>query len=178
MKVFIIRHGRVNYKWSTLCSSGTFDKECSEYDKAPLMKAAMQSGIEEQPMIYISSLRRSRETAEKLWPDADYIETYLVNEVPLCAGFVTKWLIPLWIWNILGRIQWFLNSPRQREGIAETRERAQQFINVLCENNTDSAIITHGFYMHTLLKEMKASGFKVNGRHCFYRNEELIIAER
>lgn len=40
--------------------------------------------------IYISELSRTRDTAEILFPDRDYIASELINEVPLRSSFDTK----------------------------------------------------------------------------------------
>ena len=38
MKVVLIRHGKVNYRWKSLYTSYQFDEACRQYDKAPIMK--------------------------------------------------------------------------------------------------------------------------------------------
>ena len=40
------------------------------------------------------------------------------------------------------------------------------------------AIVTHGFFMHTLLQELKKAGFRINNYSFKYKNGEAIIAEK
>ena len=42
----------------------------------------------------------------------------------------------------------------------------------------ENTVITHGFFMHTLLHEMKKAGFKTNKSSIKYKNEDFIVAER
>ena len=90
--------------------------------------------------IYISELSRSRDTAEILFPDQDYVVSGLINEVPLRSSFDTKKKMPLWFWNSSGRLQWFINNSRQFEGHKETVERARQFVTMICNENKNSAV--------------------------------------
>ena len=42
---------------------------------------------------------------------------------PLRSSFDTKFKLPLWFWNLSGRLQWLINSSRQPEGRLRTQER-------------------------------------------------------
>jgi hypothetical protein len=64
---------------------------------------------------YISTLSRTRETAQNIFGVQDYIATDLINEVPLSACFNTEAKLPLLFWNITGRIQWYFNDDRQKD---------------------------------------------------------------
>ncbi len=74
--------------------------------------------------------------------------------------------MPLWFWNLTGRFQWFVNSRRQDEGHRQTRERAKEFAGVIRNDDMDVAVVTHGFYMHTLLQELKKKGIQDDGIFC------------
>ena len=84
MRAVIIRHAEVNYSIPQIV-----------YQK-----------------IYISELSRSKDTAKILFPMGEYLESQLINEVPLKSSFDTKMNILLWFWNLTGRLQWFLNCRR------------------------------------------------------------------
>ena len=49
---------------------------------------------------------------------------------------------------------------------------------MLCRDDEDCAVVTHGFYMHTLLGEMKKAGFRIDRTHAVYKNGECVIAEK
>ncbi len=173
-----MRHTEVDFAWSVRCSSGEFDLECGAYDSSPIKGTVRRKSRARYERIYISELSRSRDTAEIVFPDEDYIRSGLINEVPLRSSFDTRRKVPLWFWNVSGRFQWFINSSRQAEGHRQTIERARRFVEMICKENADCAVITHGFFMHTLIKEMKRAGFKTNHSSVKYKNGEYVTAEK
>ncbi len=178
MKVVVIRHAEVDFGWSRRCTSKGFDLDCSGYDSAPIRETAFNIPQIGYDRIYISELSRSRDTAGKLFPDGKFITSGLINEVPLRSSFDTKMKLPLWFWNITGRLQWLINSPRQVEGRKQTIERARRFAALISEEYSDCALVTHGFFMHTLLGELKKAGFRFDNSSVNYKNGEYIVAEK
>ena len=51
------------------------------------------------------------------------------------------------------------------------------FITKIRNNNLDCVVVTHGFFMHTLLKELKKAGFRTNKSSLRYKNGEYVIVE-
>ena len=51
-------------------------------------------------------------------------------------------------------------------------------MNMIIERNEDCAIVTHGFFMHTLIRIMKNAGFKADKERVNYRNGEVILLTR
>ncbi len=174
MKVSIIRHGRVLHTWKKWCTSAEFDEQCKLYDKSPIDEESIKTTSEPVHTIWISTLDRTLQTARKLFGDANYNKTNLLNEVPLCSGFDTKSKMPLWFWNVLGRIQWMLSIKRQQETRTQTKSRADRFVEKIIENNVDCAVVTHGFFMHTLIKCFKEKGFSADKIALKYDNGEII----
>lgn len=178
MIVVIIRHGRVDHTWKRNCTSDEFDMECAEYDIADVINENYEIPMLEKENVYISTLSRSRDTAVRLFGNRDMIATELLDEVPLRSSMDVSFRLPLWFWNFTGRLQWIINSSRQKEGRAATRHRAEEFIDIICANDVDSVVVTHGFFMHTLLKEMKRAGFLIDRSHIHFSNGEYIIARK
>ncbi|MCR5509972.1 MAG: histidine phosphatase family protein [Lachnospiraceae bacterium] len=178
MKAVVLRHAEVDFGWSRRCTSKGFDLDCSGYDSAPIRETAYNIPKIKYKRIYISELSRSRDTADKLFPDGKFIRSGLINEVPLGSSFDTEKKFPLWFWNLTGRLQWFINSTRQVEGRRQTIERARQFAALISEEDSDCAVVTHGFYMHTLLREMKNAGFRIDNSSVNYKNGAYVIAEK
>lgn len=178
MKVVIIRHAEMDFCWSKRCTSNMFDSDCRGYDSASIIGSMYKIPVIGYQRIYISELSRSRDTAEILFPNCDYIVSKLINEVPLKSSFDTAKKMPLWFWNTSGRIQWFMNSDRQIEGHSKTVERARQFVAMISDEDADCAVVTHGFFMHTLLREIKKTGFRTNKSSATYKNGEYVIAEK
>ena len=63
--------------------------------------------------------------------------------------------LPLWVWNVGGRMQWLFQRKRQVEKREETQKRADALIEKLVQRNRDCILVSHGFFMRTLLKELK-----------------------
>ena len=178
MRVVIIRHAEVDFCWSRRCTSELFDSECRKYDLFPIKNVSYKIPKNVYRKIYVSEYSRSQDTAKKLFPNGEYFESGLINEVPLKSSFDTKVNMPLWFWNLTGRLQWFVNSGRQVEGRRQTRERAKEFVEMIGNDDMDVAVVTHGFFMHTLLKEMKKVGFKMTGASVKFKNGEYVIAAK
>ena len=178
MRAVIIRHAEVNYSWSRRCTSEMFDSECEKYDLSPIKNVIYSIPQIVYQKIYISELSRSKDTAKILFPMGEYLESQLINEVPLKSSFDTKMNIPLWFWNLTGRLQWFLNCRRQVETRRQTRARAKEFAELIRNDDMDVAVVTHGFYMHTLFQEMKKVGFRMTGPSIKFKNGEYVTAEK
>ena len=125
-------------------------------------------------MVYISRLERSKSTALCFYGKAALKQTELLDEVPLRSSFDTELRLPLWFWNLTGRIQWFLNHPRQAESRRLTERRARKLVGKVCAAGEDCILVTHGFYMHTLVKEFQKAGFKTKQRRAYYQNGQEI----
>ena len=178
MRVVIIRHAEVDFCWSRWCSSEMFDSECRKYDLSPIKNVTYSIPQTVYQKIYVSKLSRSKDTAKILFPNEEYFESWLINEVPLKSCSDTKMNMPLWFWNLAGRLQWFINCRRQAEGRRQTRERAKEFVELIKSDDMDLAVVTHGFYLHTLLQEMKKMGFRMTGSSVKFKNGEYVIAEK
>ena len=174
VEVTIIRHGKVKHTWEKKCSSEEFDEECRRYDIAPIEEMKCIA-IDDTFKIYISTLDRSYQTARKIFGERAFCSTKLINEVPLKSAFDTQLKLPTWFWNISGRLQWLANSSRQPESRAQTVKRAECFTHGIVERNEDCVLVTHGFFMHTLISVMKRRGFNCDKTSAHYKNGEAII---
>lgn len=178
MRAIVIRHGKVDFQWKKRSTSEQFNKDCQMYDEAPICPLLLDGIRMNYQDIYISNLQRSRDTAKQLFGERDFIPTKLLDEVPLCAGVVSNKKLPLIFWNILARLQWLFNIGPQKECRRKTVYRAEQFIKVIAKKEKDCIIVTHGFFMHTLLRQMKQQGFKISHTKLSYSNGDFVIAER
>lgn len=158
MKIVIIRHAQVNYKWKFLYNSEDFNKACHEYDISEIHDLK-KYGIETSNKIYISEFSRTYDTAKLIFGEKSFIKMNLFNEVTLNAFTHRAFVLPIAMWNVLGRIQWYINSKKQLETRNQTYERARKAIDFLEEKNEDCFIVCHGFYMRVLLNELKLRGY-------------------
>ena len=178
MRVVIIRHAEVDFCWSRQCTSEMFDSECGKYDLSPIRNVTYSIPQSVYQKIYVSELSRSQDTAKILFPNGEYFESRLINEVPLKSSLDTQMNMPLWFWNLTGRLQWLISCRRQAETRRQTKKRAEEFVELIRNDDVDIAVVTHGFYMHTLLQEMKKAGFKMTGASAKFKNGEYVIAEK
>lgn len=178
MRVVIIRHGKVHFQWKKWSTSEQFNKDCKMYDEAPIFSLLSDVPKIDHQKIYISSLQRSRATANQLFSEKDFISTKLIDEVPLCASVTSNKKLPLIFWNVSGRLQWFFNIHSQKECRKETIYRAKQFVEMIVKEEKDCIVVTHGFFMHTLLEQMKKQAFHINHARLSYANGECVIAKR
>jgi broad specificity phosphatase PhoE len=179
MKITIIRHGKVDMKWPKKCTSAGFDEACARYNEAPIVKIEKTSLENGADVIYVSSLSRSKETARSLFGNREFVELPEISEVPLRSFKDTKKSYPLWVWNVLGRGQWLFKNKRTEEDITATRMRANKAIDICEAEGKDCILVTHGFFMKTLLKEMKKRGYSLRGsKRIQFNNLQSVIAEK
>ena len=178
MQVALIRHAKVNMKWKFWLTSAEYDKGCAAYDAAPVLSVTVKLPQTDYRKIYVSALPRTTATARQVVGDTELHSTALINEVPDRAGFDTGLRLPMFLWSAISRVQWFTNMRRQPETRTETKHRATQFAQYLLEQNENCAVFTHGFFMITLLQEMKKQGFSVDHEHLHYANGEVVICEK
>ncbi|MBQ2407039.1 MAG: histidine phosphatase family protein [Lachnospiraceae bacterium] len=178
MRITIIRHGKVNMEWPKKCSSIDFDMACAEYDRSDLEGINITPICEDADKIYVSTLPRSVHTAEILFPNRKYYEMPEIGEVPLRSFMDTEKRLPLWMWNILGRVQWYIGSSRQLEKRNSTIQRANKVIDLCESQNKDCILVTHGFFMKTLIRVLKKRKYQLSGNNQFtIKNLQLIYAE-
>ena len=178
MKVIIMRHSKVKYIWGKWYTSDEFDKACKEYDRSFVERTEPNFPDFNHKNIYISTLLRSKETAISIFGQTHLRQTELIDEVPLRSAFDSKFRLPLWFWNFAGRLQWFFNIKRQIEGRFNTKKRAKSFVNMLCKDREDTIVITHGFFMNTLLNAFKDEGFRYDKSKVHYKTGSYVVVEK
>lgn len=83
------------------------------------------------------------------------------------------------MWNVLGRVQWYIGSERQLEKRKDTMQRANKAIDLCESENGDCILVTHGFFMHTMIKVLKNRGYIVVGSNQLeIKNLQIIRAEK
>lgn len=178
MKITIIRHGKVNMKWSKKYTSRTFDNACQEYDLAHIERID-NPYVTDCSNIYISNFLRSFETAQALFISKEFMELEDIGEVPLRSFADLGIQLPLWIWNVIGRMQWYFNINRQKESRYITIKRADRVIAQLEKRKADCVLVTHGFFMKTLISRLKKAGYSIKGQTVLgFSNLQMVTAER
>lgn len=140
---------------------------CVRYDEAHIVyvdeSEPEYAGVGE--MIYISELSRTYETAHRLFGERAFCRTCLLNGVPLRSFRDTGKRYPLWVWNFVGRMQWLLENKRQPESRRETVLRAEKTVELAEDYGVDCYMITHGFYLRTLLRVLEKRRYEIRKPH-------------
>lgn len=179
MKISIIRHEKVDMLWKKKYNSATFDLACDQYDKCPIvLSRTINLETDNAQKVYISEMNRTYETACRLFKKGNFLKTPLLNEVPLRSFRNTTNIYPLWLWNFVGRLQWFLQNDRQAETKKDTVLRANRMIKMLEDRREDCYLITHGFFMRVLIRELKKHGYTAKNSFGMISNLDMIIAEK
>ena len=161
MKIIAIRHAQADMHWEKRYSSEGFDEACREYDRCHILPDKENKVFTDDRPVYISSLSRTKETAKLLFGDRDVTVTPLLDEVPLRSFKDTEKTYPLFVWNIAGRFQWFCGNGRQKETRRQTKERAARLISMLMKQGDDCILISHGWFLQVLVRELRRAGFEV-----------------
>ena len=99
-------------------------------------------------------------TAKSIY-DKELEITDLLREVKMYPVKNNKLKIPSFLWSISSRIAWKLNHASQLETETDTKKRTKEFISKLDLNSDENIlIVSHGFFLITLVNELKSLGFK------------------
>lgn len=161
MKITIIRHAKVDYHFPYAVNPEGQIIAAMQYDAAPIKKVGAYQINTDLP-VYISKLRRSRDTALLIFGDREYIESGLFDEVPLVPFTRLKLQLPVFIWDIFGRLCWIFPG-NQPESKPETQKRADKAIDLLetteLAGRKECYLISHAFFMHTLFRQLRKRGY-------------------
>ena len=175
MIAVVVRHAKVDLKWSFFQTSAMYERKNEEYDRAPVLPVTVRLPGADFKRVYISALPRTGATARQVLGRQRMTRTALINEVPGRAAFDSELRLPGVVWEAMGRTQWFFNVRRQPETRRETAHRAERFVKRLLRRDEDCIVFSHGFFMITLIHVMKKHGFVPDHTRLNYRNGECVV---
>ena len=164
MTITLIRHAKVNYNYKQQYRHYEFDKACAEYDYSPIFDDKGDAQFNTANVVYVSSLKRTHDTARLILPDKEYIECKLFDEVPIKAFASLPFAVSTKLWFIIGRLQWFFGMRKQPESRQQTKNRAQQAADVLESEKEMVTLICHGLFMRVLVSVLKKRGYLLKGK--------------
>jgi hypothetical protein len=160
MKIGVARHYKIPYrKWRWINSTGYADF-LRWYDGSEGRPQPRHPSAAMWQQCFSSDLLRAVETAARLTAvPATFMP--MLREIPQAPPFDTRLKLPLVVWHVLSRIAWWCNHPSQPEGRREAVRRAARIVDFLRRQPADQPvlIVTHGFLMYVLRRELKRSGF-------------------
>jgi len=163
MRIGIVRHFKVNYHKNFFMTSKQFKEWEQNYNKSDvIVKDVKLMGIK-WDKCYSSTLIRAEITAKSVYK-GEIVKSDLIRETIIDPIFKSNLKLPYWFWAVSGRLAWFFNHESQEETKNITREKARKFVDELekdakreCFENI--LIVTHGFFMFSLQKELKKRRF-------------------
>ncbi len=161
MKIGLVRHFKVVSPYGNKkLSSFEFNERMNGYDIFPVKPNKLNINSAEWDICYASTLSRAKTTAETIY-NGEIILTPLIIEVPLFSFVRTNRKIHYMVWQIVGRIAWLFSHKSQIEGYSQTIQRINQFLeDIKKSEHQNILIVSHGFFMKVLVRELKRSGFK------------------
>ena len=172
MKILLIRHAEVAMTWNQRCTPEEYNKAVEAYEEADIVPIGKPQDTGDYEHIYVSTEKRAIQTQKQLFPTAgdDMVtQTPLLNEVPLSAYTDSPKSRPRWVYDLRGRMQWRWGNG-QKESCLDTMERAEALIDLLEEKNENVILITHGFFMNVLVRQLRK-----RKRYEVFRGSTLVI---
>jgi broad specificity phosphatase PhoE len=160
MKILLIRHLKVISKRPVFLTAKQFDDDRILYDKAEIKATQFKIKTKDYPVCYVSSVKRAVETAKMIY-EGKYIITDDLVEVRNAGVFLKTTSLPAFFRSIIGRAAWYFNYSKMPETRIQSEARAKKFISeMLSIEHVNTLVITHGFYMHCLKRELRKQGFR------------------
>ena len=167
LEIFLIRHAPVDLKKPILCSSSKAAKLQKQYNELPIKK------FDPEPVrkllgngkfaLYTSTLPRTIETAEILFPDVDTIRaSSLFNEYDLTMVAVPILPLPYGVWTALSRILWLTSINNKGENRLKSylrMKKATDELVHLATVNKRVILVSHGYLISEIRKELKRRGW-------------------
>lgn len=182
MKIGLIRHFKVNYQKKFFMTSKEFKEWEENYNTSGVIRNDVELMGIKWDRCYSSTLIRAIITAKHVYSN-EILQNDLIRETIIDPIFKSDLKLPYWFWAVGGRIAWYFNHKSQEESKTITNDKARQFLDLLQEEAENEGaenilIVTHGFFMFSLQKELKRRGFTgkliyrpKNGILYLYQNE-------
>lgn len=163
MRIGLIRHFKVDYKKKFFMTSKEFKNWEEKYNNSDVIKKDIPMLGINWDRCYSSTLPRALITAKHVYKK-DIVKNDLIRETIIDPIFKTNLKLPYWFWAVSGRVAWLFNHKSQQENKTITKDKVKKFIDLLEKESRKEGlenvlIVTHGFFMYSLQKELKKRGF-------------------
>jgi len=157
MKLILVRHLKVNYRWKSFYNSKGYEKACADYDLSGVVDSGFVKCSEFE--VITSTMIRSVQTSKIIFgKDPDFTDDSIC-EVPMKPFITTSILFPKIMWDVVGRIQWRLGIKTQAENYLDSINRINKFIDKLVLQDRNYIVICHGWVIKLMIKQLKKKGF-------------------
>lgn len=178
MKVGLVRHFEISMPTKkAFMSSEEFADWVRQYELSGIKTANGITSLSGWPNCYCSSSERTVHTANLLY-DGLITHTDLIKEVPIAPVFQTTMKLPMPFWFAVGRLAWKSSHKSQPETLSATSHRVKYFISqLLSSKDSDVLVVSHGFIMKLIRKELLANGFR-GDKFIWAKHGKLYVYER
>jgi broad specificity phosphatase PhoE len=158
MKVVLIRHFRVGFRWKFFYNSSEYEVDCGGYNSAEVIRSDLSMNSDDR--LISSTMPRALETSRHIFNrDPDHADEVLC-EVPIKPFTRTSIRLPKIVWDIIGRLQWRFNLSPQPETFSESKKRVRRFVDSLLAENRNVVIVCHGWIIKLIISRLRARGFR------------------
>jgi broad specificity phosphatase PhoE len=169
MKVVLIRHFKVGFKWKFFYNSSEYEVDCGGYNSSPVVKSSVN--IKSTDRLITSTMSRALETSRHIFEREPDLSEDKLCEVPIKPFMKTKIPLPKLMWDVIGRLQWRFGINKQPESYAQSRLRVRAFLEAIMERGENVVIVCHGWIIKLLIRELRSHGFR-GPNPIFIRNGE------
>jgi len=164
MRIGLVRHFKVDCHKSLFMTSKEFKEWEENYNKSDIIRNDVELMGIKWDKCYSSTLIRAIMTAQDVYKE-DIVKNDLIRETIIDPIFKSNFKFPYWFWAVGGRIAWYFNHKSQEENKIITKDKVIKFVDELQdeakkEGRQNILVVTHGFFMYSLQKELKKRGFK------------------
>jgi len=158
MTVTLLRHYKVLHTRPRSCTPSGYRETLRAYDDAGVLDQHVTLP-QKYTRIITSSLRRTALTRDFLFGAVDSESSALLDEVPLAPFTDAEREFDPTFLDVMARIQWLANNPRQPETREQSLARARMFVDTFLREDHDYLLIGHGFFFRILSAELLRRGF-------------------
>lgn len=163
MKIGVTRHFPVPHNRFRWVGPQGFRDWVQWYNlEAPINIQTHQDQFNHWNLCISSDLSRAHTTAQHLFSGKVHTDPKW-REVPFAIPGLPLYL-PIFAWKVIARVSWWMSQNCQVESRQESQQRISDNLELLIQNypNQNILIVTHGFLMQGVHKELKRLGFQGN----------------
>lgn len=158
MKIVLIRHFKVGFKWKFFYNSADYELDCGGYNSSPVIHSKVN--IKSDDRLITSTMSRAIDTSRHIFDREPDLSDNNLCEVPIKPFMTTKIPLPKLMWDVIGRLQWRFGVSKQPESYTQSRVRVRKFLEALIGNGQNAVIVCHGWIIKLMIRELKAHGFR------------------
>lgn len=158
MKVVLIRHFKVGFKWKRFYTSADYEKDCGGYNTSAVVKSAIP--FQSTDRLITSTMSRALETSKHIFNREPDLSDANLCEVPIKPFTSSPVPLPKVVFDIIGRLQWRFGLKPQPETYKQSRERVKAVVDTLVRAGDNVVIVCHGWIIKLLIQELRSRGFK------------------